>query len=56
MDPNVNREEQRAITKRLLDGTDRHDDAERLANLSEALDEWLTGGGFLPDDWKDDNR
>ncbi len=27
-------------------------DAIRLAELSEALDEWIKGGGFLPAAWK----
>jgi hypothetical protein len=49
MDPNANLEEQRRIARRILDGDDR--DAERLAELVEALDEWLASGGFLPSDW-----
>ena len=28
------------------------DAAERMAEYAEALDRWLTRGGFLPDDWK----
>lgn len=66
MDPNANLREQREIVARVLartlpDGADyiqraRHnrqqaDDTERLAQLVEALDEWLTKGGFLPADW-----
>jgi hypothetical protein len=27
------------------------DDAQVLAGLAEALDEWITGGGFLPEGW-----
>lgn len=28
------------------------DDAERLAELVEALDGWIRRGGFLPDAWR----
>lgn len=31
-------------------------DAERLAELVQALDEWITKGGFLPARWKDGQR
>lgn len=65
MDPNANLDQQLALTKellRLLDG-----DAQNVANLAvfdritqlagdlaervEALDHWITGGGFLPERW-----
>ena len=28
------------------------DQANRLAELAEALDGWITKGGFLPDQWR----
>lgn len=61
MDPNANLEEQRQIVGRILAMTveeagetaigDLHADAVRLAELVEALDTWLTSGGFLPLAW-----
>lgn len=61
MDPNANLEEQRKLAKWLLIqlSTDKAmlaefdsaDEAARLAELVQALDEWLSGGGFLPKDW-----
>ena len=58
MDPNANLKEQRGLVVTILKTIDRleeHDDlsedAERLAELVQALDEWLSGGGFLPKDW-----
>jgi hypothetical protein len=57
MDPNANLEEQRQLAERML--RDRYhgrsvdrDDAERLAELVLALDEWLKRGGFMPQDWR----
>lgn len=35
-----------------MDGEDEPDDLERLADLMEALDEWLSKGGFLPKAWQ----
>ena len=35
--------------------TDR-DEVLRVAELVEALDSWLTGGGFLPQRWKPASR
>lgn len=52
MDPNSNLDEQRRIRDRILNGTDTAVDAMRLAELSEALDEWIKGGGFLPVSWR----
>ena len=53
MDPNANLREQRELAKRLLDH-DREDDDDvwRLCELIEALDEWLSKGGYLPQDWQ----
>jgi len=53
MDPDANLKEQREISERILDGT-KHDtgyDAVRLAELVQALDEWLSKGGFPPHAW-----
>lgn len=57
MDPNANLQEQREIVARLLAGSFTsaaalQSDAYRLAELCEALDEWLTRGGFLPNAWR----
>jgi len=60
MDPNTNLEEQRRIAARLLADRQRSthsrevdavQDAIRLAELVQALDEWITRGGFLPSEW-----
>ena len=55
MDPNANLQEQREIVERMLDDNSEHidtGDAVRLADLVQALDEWITKGGFLPDAWR----
>lgn len=59
MDPNANLVEQRLILKRIEvtsseewpDQTELAGMAMRLAELVEALDGWLSGGGFLPAAW-----
>ncbi len=50
MDPNANLAEQRRIVAQILDG-DSSADWSRLAELVEALDQWIAGGGFLPAAW-----
>lgn len=67
MDPNANIDEQLELVKEINavvdsaadDGTltpeqteALGDKAARLAELVEALDHWITGGGFLPTRWK----
>ena len=65
MDPNANLQEQRKLAARLLelpaDELGNYTPAEqseayfaglRLAELVEALDQWITKGGFLPDGWQ----
>lgn len=54
MDPNANLEEQRQIVATLLAGPcgDADNLGMRLAELAQALDEWITKGGFLPADWQ----
>lgn len=65
MDPDANLEEQRSLAESILEALDvdedagdevdiesvRHD-AERLAELVQALDQWISRGGFLPKDWR----
>lgn len=55
MDPNANLKEQREIAHELLHRAltpnEAKRKAERLAELVEALDGWIAGGGFLPADW-----
>lgn len=51
MDPNANLAEQRRIVARIFAGEEQDGDAQRLADLANALDEWIAGGGFLPTDW-----
>jgi len=55
MDPNSNLEEQRSILERVNDDSGEYefdsDDLLRLAELAQALDEWIIGGGFLPNAW-----
>lgn len=54
MDPNANLEEQRKLAQAISTTLYRETiipDAERLAELVQALDKWLSGGGFLPKDW-----
>ena len=60
MDPNANLKEQREIlkvvTQMRLAGevydVDYVDLLERLSDLGEAMDEWLSKGGFKPTAWK----
>lgn len=70
MDPDSNLAEQREIVKRInaiIDAPDPVTDALtadrsaeleslaiRLAELVEALDQWLSADGFLPEDWRAD--
>ena len=60
MDPNATLEQIRDLYTNLVDLLDEEyavgrgkfgDDAIRLAELVEALDEWLSNGGFLPKAW-----
>lgn len=62
MDPNANLEEMRQLAAAILAMTveqagetetaDLHADAVRLSELVEALDGWISGGGFLPKAWE----
>lgn len=55
MDPNVNLEEQRSLVKWIFSHPlkDTSTEAHRLAELVEALDEWICNKGFLPKEWED---
>lgn len=52
MDPNANLAEQRRILARFNADEASLADAERLAELVAALDEWISRGGFLPAEWQ----
>ena len=52
MDPNANLNEQRELAAKIAKGDGDAYDAERLADLVEALDQWIAGGGFLPRAWE----
>jgi hypothetical protein len=55
MDPTANLQEQRRIIAQMLAEDSQEidtGDALRLAELAQALDEWITKGGFLPEEWK----
>ena len=52
MDPNANLDEQLRLANKILRSDKWTDaDAERLAELVEALDGWIDRGGFLPQHW-----
>jgi len=64
MDPDANLQESREIAARILLQVDleaedvpsdvsaeQRQDAVRLAELHQALDEWMEKGGFLPGPW-----
>ena len=54
MDPNITLQEILKLAKLILDdGEDINvDDVYCLAELIDALDEWLSNGGFLPVKWE----
>lgn len=58
MDPDANLAEQRRIIARVFgsryDEVNDAADLDRLAELSQALDEWLSSGGSLPQAWRRD--
>lgn len=58
MDPNVALETMRRLSARLFRTLDAEEgggvdteDALELAEAAQALDQWLSRGGFLPSDW-----
>lgn len=56
MDPDANLKEQREIIARMQQARNEPRvnaaDAERLAELAQALDEWIVRGGSLPAAWQ----
>ncbi len=61
MDPNANLREQLRIAARIRVAQEAEEEggisnvdelASRLAELVEALNAWIVGGGFLPDAWQ----
>lgn len=66
MDPSANLREQRTLVARIIGMADAPDhaltidqrasDGERLAELVQALDFWMKGGGFLPEGWRQPNE
>jgi len=59
MDPNANLSAMRTIAQALVDmdpdtapASVIAMNAARLAELALAMDEWIRGGGFLPDAWQ----
>ncbi len=50
MDPNTALAELRALARRLVESDDA--DVATMADRFEALDGWLTTGGFLPGAWQ----
>lgn len=56
MDPDANLAEQRRLAKELSEAASdewTRGRAGRLAELVQALDEWICKGGFLPKDWRE---
>lgn len=53
MDPDANLAEQIEIVKLAQHGAATLADFERLTDLVEALDQWIVGGGFLPERWRE---
>jgi len=52
MDPDANLREPQTIAHRIIENHYTQDDAERLADLVSAMDDWLCRGGFLPREWE----
>lgn len=61
MDPNANLAEQRRLAGAIREAADAGvtewgTTAIRLAELVEAMDEWMSKGGFLPEAWISTSR
>lgn len=52
MDPDANLREQRELAQAIINEEAGAIEAERLAELVLALDEWIDKGGFLPTRWR----
>lgn len=51
MDPNATLDEIRRLVPVIANGNGNEHDAMRLAELIDALDEWITRAGYLPAPW-----
>ena len=56
MDPNKTLAELLAISNRVVNAGVLPYDAMELAELVLALNTWISSGGFLPDDWTDEDE
>lgn len=54
MDPDANLKEQQEIASRINEDIHDQNDPFRLAELVEALHEWISRGGALPKAWQGD--
>lgn len=54
MDPNATLAELRELIGQWEHGTWGEARTDRAMGLAHALDEWLSGGGYLPADWQPD--
>lgn len=59
MDPTANLKAQLELAQKMMQDYDDpegngidQDDANQLAELVDALDKWVRGGGFLPEPWQ----
>ena len=53
MDPDAALKEMRALVEEVLNDDDPSEDsAERMSELFDGLDGWISKGGFLPQDWQ----
>lgn len=52
MDPNKVLKKARAKAERILNDDSNTAEAQAFAEHFQALDEWLSNGGFLPEDWR----
>ena len=55
MDPNETLRCLRALSKQIIkenENEEMPDNGMHMANIFQALDEWIVKGGFLPQDWQ----
>lgn len=60
MDPNANLEEMNELAEAVLNDDEmavarwgsKEEQLNRLAELVVAMDDWIVGGGFIPDKWR----
>jgi hypothetical protein len=56
MDPNAALKELRQLAGRFEKGEDEPGDGARMGELFDALDDWLSRGGFLPQGWSNGGK